>query len=103
MGDNYNIMTETLWFDWSPEKNDINIKKHGISFHEAASVFDDKEALLIPDPIHSEIEERFIMLGLSSNARLLVVVHCARDNDEKIRIISARKATRNESIQYSDR
>ena len=99
--DNYNIITETLHFEWSPEKSDINIKKHGIDFHEAASVFDDLDALVIPDPIHSETEERFIIMGLSFYARLLVVVHCTRGEDERIRLISARKATKNEHKQYS--
>ncbi len=87
-------------FEWDEEKNRSNIKKHGISFVEAMTVFDDDDALYKPDIGHSFIEERFIILGISKNLRLLVVCHCYRSNDDVIRIISARKATRSESEQY---
>ena len=96
-------MTETLWFDWSPEKNDINIKKHGISFHEAASVFDDKMAIVFDDPDHSDEEERFGILGMTYNQTICIVIHCTREEDEMIRIISARKATRKETAVYFNR
>lgn len=87
-------------FEWDENKNRINQKKHGISFDEATTVFYDEEALVIDDPEHSEEEERFIILGLSSRANLLVVCHCCRDSDTVIRIISARKATRTETGYY---
>lgn len=91
-----------LKFEWDENKNLINKIKHGISFEEAKSVFEDVEALVIDDPDHSQYEERFIILGFSSSANLLVVCHCYRFYDEVIRIISARKATKNESKQYRD-
>ena len=78
-------------------------KKHNISFEEAQTVFSDDHALLIADPDHSEEEERFILLGFSHGAKLLVVCHCYRQSDSVIRIISARKATRKESNQYNER
>ena len=83
------------------EKNQINQKKHKISFEEAQSVFFDEEALIIDDPEHSLEEERFIILGLSKKANLLVVCHCYRKSDTIIRIISARKATVRETISYN--
>ena len=92
-------MTE-LRFEWDERKNEINRKKHGISFQEAATVFEDTEALVIDDPEHSEEEERFIILGYSLRANLLVVCHCYRSSEAVIRIISARKATVNETKQY---
>lgn len=87
-------------FEWDESKSSLNKKKHGISFEEAQTVFVDGNALLIHDPDHSDEEDRFILLGLSSNLRILVVCHCYRKNDEIIRIISARKATRLEQKQY---
>lgn len=90
-------------FEWDKNKEQKNIVKHGINFDEAKTVFYDKEALLIFDPEHSEDEERFILLGLSSLANVLIVCHCYRGQDEKIRIISARKATKNEEKQYYER
>ena len=91
---------ERLIFEWDENKNEINKKKHKISFEEAKSVFYDSEALLIDDPEHSESEERFIILGLSQKANLLVVCHCYRASETVIRIISARKATETEAEQY---
>ena len=81
-------------------KASLNKKKHGISFNEAKTVFFDENAKVIHDPEHSNDEERFIILGLSVNVRMLVVIHCYRKNDRIIRLISARKATQKESIQY---
>ena len=75
-------------------------KKHSISFEEAKTVFYDENALVIDDPEHSEEEERFIILGLSQRANLLVVCHCYRASDTVIRIISARRATKTESRYY---
>ena len=80
----------------------INKRKHKISFEEAKSVFYDENALVLDDPDHSLTEDRFIILGLSNNANLLVVCHCYRNSDSNIRIISARKATTNERKQYFD-
>ncbi len=91
---------ETLKFEWDENKNQINQQKHSISFEEAKTVFYDENALLIDDPDHSEEEERFIILGLSSRAKLLVVCHCYRASETVIRIISARKATRKETQYY---
>ncbi|ADK81312.1 BrnT family toxin [Sediminispirochaeta smaragdinae] len=79
-------------FKWDKAKNAINIQKHGVSFEEAQSVFYDES--------HSDLEDRFIMLGFSSHLRLLVVCHCIRKKKSVIRIISARKATTNESKYY---
>lgn len=91
---------EGIKFEWDENKNRINQRKHGISFDEAKTVFYDEEALVIDDPEHSEEEERFIILGLSARANLLVVCHCCRDSDTVIRIISARKATKTETKYY---
>lgn len=90
----------TLQFEWDARKATANEKKHGVSFEEARSVFFDERARLIVDPDHSEDEARFILLGLSSSLRLLVVCHCYRSDDNVIRIISARKATAGESKSY---
>lgn len=86
-------------FEWDENKAAINLKKHKVSFEEAQGVFYDEFALLIPDEEHSENEDRFIMLGLSSKANLLVVCFCER-NENVIRIISSRKANKKESAQY---
>ncbi|MBS7301134.1 MAG: BrnT family toxin [Eubacteriales bacterium] len=91
-----------LQFEWDENKNTINKKKHGISFEEAETAFYDDEAVVIPDPEHSQDEERFILLGFSAMARLLMVCHCIRGEDDIIRIISARKATRIETEQYTE-
>lgn len=90
----------TLQFEWDARKATANAKKHGVSFEEARSVFFDERARLIDDPDHSEDEARFILLGLSSSLRLLLVCHCYRRDDNVIRIISARKATAGESKSY---
>lgn len=90
----------SLRFEWDPKKAEINRHKHGVSFEDAQSVFTDERARLIDDPDHSVDEDRFILLGLSSTLRLLVVAHCYRSDGNVIRIISARKATREEQIYY---
>jgi uncharacterized DUF497 family protein len=87
-------------FTWDEEKAKANVRKHGVSFEEASSVFADENARLKHDPEHSDEEDRFIILGFSSSLRVLVVCHVYRQNDQVIRIISARKATRNERTQY---
>ena len=91
-----------LRFEWGEQKNKSNRTKHGIWFEEARSVFDDPYGRLFYDPEHSEHEDRFILLGLSSAARILVVVHCYRYSDSDVRIISARKATRKEVRFYEE-
>ena len=90
-------------FEWDENKAATKQQKHGITYQEAATVFQDEDALQIFDPDHSEDEDRFILLGKSSILRILVVCHCYRANDDVIRIISARKATRNESSTYKRR
>ena len=91
---------DRIIFEWDENKNRINQDKHKISFDEAKTVFYDMEAIVIDDPEHSEGEERFIILGLSKTAKLLVVCHCYRKSETVIRIISARKATKTETKQY---
>lgn len=87
-------------FEWNKSKATINLKKHGISFEEAKSVFFDEYALQFYDEDHSEQEDRFIMLGMSNHSRVLVVCHCERKSGKSIRIISARKATKKECSFY---
>ena len=87
-------------FKWDPRKSRSNLEKHGVSFAEAESAFGDEGGLLLEDPEHSEKEERFLLLGLSTRLRELVVSHCYREKDGVIRIISARKATVREREQY---
>ena len=93
-------MAGHLRFEWDPRKAVANARKHGVSFDEASTAFSDEQALVIPDPDHSKDEDRFILLGLSVALRLLVVIHCFREDDDVIRIISARKATKQESKDY---
>lgn len=88
-----------LFFTWDPDKGQKNFQKHGISFEEAKTVFDDREALLFDDPDHSENEERFLIIGFSDKGRLCIVSHCYRHEIE-IRIISARKANPQEAKIY---
>lgn len=87
-------------FEWDTVKAEANVKKHGVSFEEAQSVFYDDFAVQFFDDGHSSDEERFLLLGMSTDARLLLVYHCERDAGNTIRIISARKATKRESIFY---
>ncbi|MBA5870794.1 MAG: BrnT family toxin [Nitrospira sp. CR2.1] len=89
-----------LRFDWDESKNRQNIKKHGITFEEAQTVFLDDHAIRFYDPDHSKDEDRFLLLGLSFKLRILVVCHCYRESEAVIRIISARKATRQEAKSY---
>jgi uncharacterized DUF497 family protein len=90
----------SLHFEWDPAKNTINLKKHHVSFEEASTVFLDENGLFIADPDHSDEEDRFILLGLSSSLRVLIVCHCHRSKGGVIRIISAQKADRNERQDY---
>ena len=91
-----------LRFNWDEPKNKSNRAKHGVWFEEAQSVFSDPHARVFHDPEHSEEEERYILLGVSSAMRPLVVVHCNRDSDSLVRIISARKATKKEVRFYEE-
>lgn len=88
---------------WDKQKAAINQHKHGVTFEEAQTVFQDCEALRIFDPDHSYEEDRFLLLGFSSALRLLVVCHCYREHDAQIRIISARKASKTETATYERR
>lgn len=90
----------TIKFTWDVAKASINHKKHGITFDEAKTVFYDSNARLIHDPDHSHNEERFIIMGLSTMLHILTVCHCYKDNENTIRIISARKATKSEQKYY---
>ena len=87
-------------FDWDPAKASSNARKHGVSFEEARSSFYDEFAVQFFDDENSIDEERFLLLGMSSGARLLLVCHCERASGSVIRIISARKATKRESAFY---
>ena len=93
---------KAIQFNWDENKAVKNLAKHKISFEEAQSVFDDDNARLIFDPDHSEDEERFILLGLSCSLKILVVVHCYKDEENAIRLISARKATKQEEVSYKE-
>lgn len=90
----------TIRFDWNPAKATANRKKHGISFEEAQSAFFDEFAIQFFDEGHSDAEDRFLLLGMSIAARLLLVCHCEREEGKLIRIISARRATKRESAFY---
>ncbi|MBA4369871.1 MAG: hypothetical protein C0403_19760 [Desulfobacterium sp.] len=89
-----------LRFEWDKQKEKTNIKKHGVSFDEARTVFYDENAIQYFDPDHSESEDRFILLGISFKLRILVVCHCFRESETVVRIISARKADQNEEDEY---
>ncbi|HPG41851.1 MAG TPA: BrnT family toxin [bacterium] len=90
-----------MLFEWDQKKAQQNLIKHGVTFEEARTAFRDDMSITISDPLHSEDEERFILLGYSEKNRLIVVVHTDRQN--QIRIISARRASKNERIQYEKR
>ena len=87
-------------FEWDEAKAAANLKKHQVSFEAAKSVFFDEFGVQFFDDDHLSDEERFLMLGMSSGAKLLIVCHCERDHGMTIRIISARKATKRESAFY---
>lgn len=92
-------------FEWDEDKNRANIKKHGVSFNEAATIFSDKNILSLPDDEHSEREERWVSLGISKNLRVLFVVHLelTRNDNQTMRIISARRAEPDEQQIYTAR
>lgn len=87
-------------FEWNSAKAAANVKKHGVSFEEAQTVFYDEFAVQFFDEENSDDEARFLLLGLSTQAKLLIVCHCERDSGNVIRIISARKATKREKAFY---
>ena len=89
-----------LLFEWDPNKARLNVKKHGISFDEASTAFRDPLSQTIDDPLHSEDEKRFVLIGRSIQGQLLVIVHTERG--DRIRIISARLATRKERLRYEE-
>jgi uncharacterized DUF497 family protein len=89
-----------LSFEWDPNKAKANLAKHGVSFEEASTVFGDPLSLTIPDPAHSQIEGRFVIMGRSRWGKLLVVVHTERGDN--IRVISARRASRKERKNYEE-
>ncbi len=89
-----------LLFEWDPQKARRNLAKHGVSFDEAGTAFEDALSITIGDPLHSEDEERFVLVGHSRRNRLLVVVHTYRG--DRIRIISARPAARGERTRYEE-
>lgn len=91
-----------LTIEWDPGKASANERKHHVSFEEAKTAFLDENARVIPDPEHSQDEDRFVLLGLSIKLRLLVVVHAYRESDHVIRLISARKADPSERRQYAE-
>ncbi|MBR2041840.1 MAG: BrnT family toxin [Oscillospiraceae bacterium] len=90
-------------FEWDKNKNEINKKKHGLSFEEAREVFGDENAILFDDPDHSLDEDRFLIIGSIKSSKICIVSHCYRDNDNVIRLISAREATKNEKRIYEER
>jgi uncharacterized protein len=96
-------VAKTLRFEWDPAKARASQRKHGVSFDEARTVFLDEDALLKVDDEHSAEEDRFVLLGLSSKLRIVLVCHCYRADHEVIRIITARKASASERRQYDER
>jgi uncharacterized DUF497 family protein len=97
------VSVSELRFEWDERKNKSNRQKHGVSFEEAQTAFSDEHGLLIDDPEHSDDEDRFVLLGMSAALRILVVGHCYRADGDVIRIISARRADRQEQADYSER
>jgi uncharacterized DUF497 family protein len=87
--------------EWDPKKNRQNQARHGVAFEEAKTAFFDEHARVVPDPEHSDDEERFILLGLSIQLRVLVVCHCYRESDRVFRILSTRKADPSERNDYA--
>lgn len=89
-------------FEWNPRKAQANLRKHGISFTEAATAFEDDYAKLLPDAVHSDGEERFYLLGCTDQGHLLTICHCYRGAGDVIRLISARKADYHEVMIYRE-
>ena len=87
-------------FEWDRKKAESNLRKHGVSFDEASTVFGDPLSLLMPDPAHSQGEDRYVVLGMSNQRRLIVVAFAERP--PRTRLISARRATRKERRRYEE-
>lgn len=94
---------EQILFEWDENKNEINKRKHGLSFETAREVFYDKSAILFDDPDHSDEEERFLIIGMIKSSKICIVSHCYRKSDTVIRLISAREATKKEKKIYKER
>lgn len=92
---------ENVEFEWDDVKAESNLKKHGVNFEEGATIFNDPEIATIFDPDHSKDEERYISIGMSIQGNLLVIIHTERE--ERIRLISCRKATSAERKTYENR
>jgi len=93
---------DILKFEWDENKNELNKRKHGISFETAQEVFYDNAAVLFDDPDHSICEERFLIIGMLRSSKICIVSHCYRSNENIIRLISAREATKNEIKIYKE-
>lgn len=89
-----------LQFEWDPGKAESNLRKHGVSFQEAATTFGDPLSVTVPDPRHSQEEERYFLFGRSGRGRYLAVMHTERHS--KVRIVSARLMTAKERREYED-
>jgi len=98
--DAYSVCMSSLRFIWDPVKARGNLAKHGVSFDEAVTAFHDENAKVYDDPDHSQAEDRFILLGMSFRLRVLVVCHCYRESEMVVRIISARRADKQEQENY---
>lgn len=96
----YSVVMADLRFEWDDRKSRENRRKHGVSFEEACTVFFDRHAVEFYDDEHAAWEDRFLLLGMSAKLRILMVCHCLREGGDVIRIVSARKATRNEQRHY---
>ncbi len=95
----YRISINDIEFEWDTQKNEITVKKHGLSFEEAAEIFANEDTILVYDEEHSDLEDRYNAIGFCKRSQLIVVCHCYRENDI-IRIVSARKADREEVQLY---
>ena len=93
---------KNIRFEWEENKNKINKKNHGLSFEEAVEVFGDENAILFDDPDHSLYEDRFLIIGAIKSTKICIVSHCYRDDDNVIRLISAREATKSEKKIYQE-
>ncbi|MDR3225464.1 MAG: BrnT family toxin [Clostridiales Family XIII bacterium] len=98
----YNVIIRGIRYIWDENKNKTNLIKHGVVFEEAATIFSDCLYVEMHDPVHSNAEERFLAIGLSKDVRLLAVCYCASESEEMIRIISARRATLQEAVTYTE-
>ncbi|MBI1945078.1 MAG: BrnT family toxin [Deltaproteobacteria bacterium] len=92
-----------LRFEWDARKANANLRKHGVAFEEAQTAFFDDNALVMADPAHSTVEDRFVLLGATAASKLVVVCHCYRGSNDVIRLISARCANRQEIATYRER